>query len=106
MLDNLVAPVKAGIPAMIFPEGTRSRTGKVQHFKNGAFMLAQKYNFNVLPVVLQGGGEAMPPGEWRVAPRQHFVISVLEPLDISQFESASELKEKAFAVIEKELNSL
>src|SRR5690625_1346602 len=93
-LDSLVAPVKAGIPAMIFPEGTRSRTGNVQHFKNGAFMLAQKYNFNVLPVVLRGGGEAMPPGEWRVSPRQHFVISVLEPLDISQFESASELKEK------------
>lgn len=105
-LDALVAPVKAGIPAMIFPEGTRSRTGEVQEFKNGAFKLAREYNFNILPVVLKGGREAMPRGEWRVAPRQRFVISVLDPIDVSQFESATELKDRAFSLIQRELNSL
>ncbi|HET6527721.1 MAG TPA: lysophospholipid acyltransferase family protein, partial [Balneolaceae bacterium] len=66
-LDKLVEPIKAGIPAMIFPEGTRSSSGELKPFKSGAFWLAQKYNFNILPIVLNGGGEAMPAGTWKVA---------------------------------------
>lgn len=104
-LDALVTPVKAGIPAMIFPEGTRSNTGELQDFKNGAFKLAREYNFNILPVVLKGGREAMPRGEWRVAPRQNFVISVLDPIDITHFKSVTELKDHAFSLIQKELNA-
>ncbi|SMO79302.1 lysophospholipid acyltransferase family protein [Fodinibius sediminis] len=102
-LDALVAPVKAGIPAMIFPEGTRSRTGELQRFKNGAFRLAKEYDFNILPVVLQGGNQAMPRGSWRVAPKQHFDIAVLDPIDPGQFGSVNELKEEAFSLIQKEL---
>lgn len=105
-LDALVEPVKAGIPAMIFPEGTRSRTGEVQDFKNGAFKLAQEYNFNILPVVLKGGQEAMPRGSWRVEPQQEFVISVLDPLEVGEFKSITELKDAAFSLIEEELKSL
>lgn len=105
-LDALVAPVKAGIPAMIFPEGTRSRTGEIQNFKNGAFKLAQEYNFEILPVLLKGGHEAMPPGSWRVSYRQHFIISVLDPLDTRQFDSITELKEEAFSLMREEMRSL
>ncbi|MCW9708946.1 1-acyl-sn-glycerol-3-phosphate acyltransferase [Aliifodinibius sp. 1BSP15-2V2] len=104
-LDDLVAPIQAGIPAMIFPEGTRSRTGELKPFKNGAFKLAKKYNFKILPIVLQGGGEAMPSGSWRIAPRQNFKISVLDPLDSEQYDSVTELKDTAFSLIEKELHS-
>lgn len=104
-LDKLVEPIKAGIPAMIFPEGTRS-SGKLKPFKNGAFRLAKQYNFNVLPIVLEGGAQAMPAGTWKVAYRQHFAISILDPLRAGNFESASELKEGAFSLIEQELTSL
>jgi 1-acyl-sn-glycerol-3-phosphate acyltransferase len=105
-LDALVTPIQAGTPAMIFPEGTRSRTGELQSFKNGAFKLAKKYNFNILPIVLQGGGEAMPAGSWRVARKQKFRISVLDPLEVDQYDSVSELKDTAFSLIEEELHSL
>lgn len=105
-LDALVAPVKAGIPAMIFPEGTRTRTGEIQEFKNGAFKLALKYNFNILPVVLKGGYEAMPRGAWRVARKQRFVISVLNPIDLQQFETLAESKDAVFSLMKEELESL
>lgn len=105
-LDTLVEPVKRGIPAMIFPEGTRTRTGEIQKFKNGAFKLARKYNFNILPVVLKGGHEAMPPGEWRVSPRQRFVISVLDPIDSNQYKSIVELKDVTFSLMKEELESV
>jgi len=105
-LDDLVVPIKEGIPAMIFPEGTRTTDGNLRPFKNGAFKLAKRYNFNILPIVLEGGFQAMPSGNWRVAPRQHFVLSVLDPIDSNRFESDNELKNTVHALIKEELTAL
>lgn len=106
MLDKLVKPIQAGIPGMIFPEGTRSTSGELKPFKNGAFKLAKQYNFNILPIVLKGGGETMPPGTWKVTCRQHFVVSILDPVNPEKFESVSELKGAVSSLIEQELASL
>lgn len=105
-LDELVKPVKKGIPAMIFPEGTRSRTGELESFKNGAFNLARRYNFQVLPVVLEGGHKAMPPGDWKLWFKQKFVISVLNPVKPADFKSIKELKLFTHSVIKKELETI
>lgn len=105
-LDKLVQPIQKGMPGMFFPEGTRTLTGELKSFKSGAFVLARQYNFKVLPVVLDGGYEAMPTGSWRIAPRQRFVISVLEPLDPQNYESVEALKEKAHYEISRELNQI
>lgn len=102
-LDKLIEPIQEGIPAMIFPEGTRTVSGGMKPFKNGAFKLAKRYNLNVLPVVIKGGYEAMPRGEWRVSPRQHFSLSVLEPVRASDFESENELKEAVYMLIERQV---
>lgn len=106
VLDRLVEPIKNGIPGMIFPEGTRTTTGDLKPFKNGAFKLAKRYNFNILPIVLDGGQQAMPSGDWRVGWRQHFTISVLDPVSSDQYETEKELKEAVFTLIEQELTSL
>lgn len=45
---------------MFFPEGTRSRDGKVHRFANGAFRLAMKENVPVLPIAIDGTQEALP----------------------------------------------
>jgi 1-acyl-sn-glycerol-3-phosphate acyltransferase len=59
--------LQAGQALMIFPEGERSRDGRVQHFKPGAFRLAASLATPVLPVTIAGGHDAWPPG--RVLPR-------------------------------------
>ena len=105
-LDYLVQPIKNGIPAMIFPEGTRTETGDLKSFKNGAFLLAKRYNFNLLPVVLKGGYEAMPSGSWKIVPKQTFTISVLDALEPEEFDSIGDLKKAAYKNIEKELKRL
>jgi 1-acyl-sn-glycerol-3-phosphate acyltransferase len=104
-LDELVRPIQEGIPVMIFPEGTRTESGKVKPFKNGAFKLAKRYNCKVLPVILQGAYQAMPSGSWRVAPKQHFSLSVLNPLKPEEFESENELKEAVYLLIKNEVES-
>jgi 1-acyl-sn-glycerol-3-phosphate acyltransferase len=105
-IDKLVEPIQKGIPAMIFPEGTRTETGNLKRFKKGAFKLARRYNFNILPVVLEGGHQAMPSGNWRIAHHQHFMISVLEPITTKRFKSEQELEEAVFLLIKEELESL
>lgn len=105
-LDELVKPVKDGIPAMIFPEGTRTRDGKLKPFKNGAFKLAAQYNFRVLPIVLEGGHKALPSGSWKFHFRQKFIISVLDPVEPADFDSIAALKKQVYNEIKQELNTI
>lgn len=105
-LDTLVKPIQSGIPGMIFPEGTRTTDGEVKPFKNGAFMLARRYNFQVLPVVLEGGYEAMPAGSWKVNVKQKFTLSVLEPLSSEDYHSVESLKDDVYNLISRELRRI
>ncbi len=46
---------------IIYPEGTRSRTGRLQPFKKGAFMLAIEAAVPIVPVVVTGSYDIMRP---------------------------------------------
>ncbi|MEE4196382.1 MAG: lysophospholipid acyltransferase family protein [Bacteroidales bacterium] len=46
--------LRLGCNMIIFPEGTRSKTGELGNFKEGAFRLAQKTERPILPVVISG----------------------------------------------------
>ncbi len=50
----------AGVPVMIFPEGTRSKTLDLLPFKDGAFRLAIENGADVLPVAIAGTRRALP----------------------------------------------
>ncbi|MDR1130689.1 MAG: 1-acyl-sn-glycerol-3-phosphate acyltransferase [Prevotellaceae bacterium] len=47
----------------IFPEGTRSADGRIHGFKEGAFMVAKLNKLPILPVVIEGTRDILPPGE-------------------------------------------
>ena len=47
---------------VVFPEGTRSRTGQLGEFKKGAFVLAIELGLPVVPVVCRGTRRLMPRG--------------------------------------------
>ena len=50
---------------LFFPEGTRSRTGRMAEFKKGAFSIAAKTGAPVVPITVDGAGPLMPSGrEW------------------------------------------
>jgi len=38
----------------MFPEGTRSESGDISHFRDGSFKLAAQLNLPILPVVIDG----------------------------------------------------
>ncbi|RKH49854.1 1-acyl-sn-glycerol-3-phosphate acyltransferase [Corallococcus sp. AB050B] len=56
-----------GMPVMIFPEGTRSKTDDLLPFKDGAFRLAIETQADVLPLAVSGTRLALPKHSWRFA---------------------------------------
>jgi 1-acyl-sn-glycerol-3-phosphate acyltransferase len=60
--------LKAGNSFLIFPEGTRSRTGQLLPFKKGGFIMAIDAQVPVVPVAISGGRSAMRKGSPIVRP--------------------------------------
>ena len=52
-----------GVPLLLFPEGTRSRTGEMGSFKPGAAALCISRDVPCLPVAIVGAAQAMPYGK-------------------------------------------
>ena len=51
-----------------FPEGTRSRDGKLGVFKKGVFIMAIKAQVPIMPVTIIGSARIQPPGSYAVKP--------------------------------------
>ncbi len=63
-LKPLKKKIKQGYSLMAFPEGTRSLSNKVKRFHKGAFYLANKFNLDIVPVLIHGNSEVNPKGSF------------------------------------------
>ena len=63
-IENARSKLKDGMSLVIFPEGTRTATGKIGEFKRGAFMLAGEFRLPVVPLSIQGAYKIMPKGSY------------------------------------------
>ena len=67
-IDTAAAALRAGNSFLIFPEGTRSRTGELLPFKKGGFVMADRGRAAIVPMAILGTREAMGRGSPIIRP--------------------------------------
>ncbi len=81
------------VSVVFFPEGTRSRTGEMLPFNDGPFRLAIREGIEVLPLVVEGSGAALPRNSWIFGGVQDIYLRVLKPVPVDGFETHAELRD-------------
>ena len=80
--------LRGGTSVLFFPEGTRSETGRMKEFQNGAFKLALREKMPVLPIRLEGTGGAIPKGRWLFEAQSPATMKILPAVETSGFGAA------------------
>ena len=88
---------------VVFPEGTRSRDGRLRDFKKGAFVLAIRAGLPVVPIVCRGTRRLMPRGSRLTVVPGPVEIIVEEPIATSElgYDDRDALAARVRAVIER-----
>jgi len=73
-LHQAALEIQSGKSVILFPEGTRTRTGDLQPFKKGGFALAQEANVPIVPLAAAGGYDMLPSGTIWIRPGRYVVV--------------------------------
>lgn len=66
LLPKLRSKVEQGYSLLIFPEGTRSKTGDIGRFHRGAFYIAEQLELPIVPILIRGTYEVLGKREFRL----------------------------------------
>lgn len=94
-----------GSSVYLFPEGTRSETGEMRTFKEGAFVLAKRLGVPILPLAIKGSKDAVPKHSLNFHGKTHVEVVVMDPIDPETFrdKEAQELADEVRGLIQDEL---
>jgi len=82
---NAVKPKMVnGKSILFFPEGTRSRDGRIQPFKKGGFVMAQDMGLPILPISISGTHRILPGKSFKLLPGIAR-ITIHEPIDTTRY---------------------
>jgi 1-acyl-sn-glycerol-3-phosphate acyltransferase len=86
MIEQCELLLEQNVSIMMFPEGTRSKTGIVKPFKPGAFILAKKMKKPIVPLVINNSKNALPKYSLIFRGRHKMELEVLDEIPYSRFE--------------------
>ncbi len=96
-LELMQARVAEGYSILIFPEGTRSETGRIQRFHKGGFFLAEKLGVDIVPVLLHGASDCMTKNE-NFLKNGSITVSILPRIDKDDLRFGNTYQEKTKSI--------
>jgi 1-acyl-sn-glycerol-3-phosphate acyltransferase len=99
-VERAVECLKQGLSFAVYPEGTRSRDGRLLPFKKGTFVMAIEAGVPVVPVSIAGAQRLMRKGDWKVQPGE-VIVRFGPPVDASDYkmERRAELLARVEALV-------
>lgn len=99
-IEQAIRQLQAGDSFLIYPEGTRTKTGMMGEFRKGGFIAAIRSGVPVVPMTLDGCYEMMRKGEFKIRPG-HIKLTFHDPIDVSGYslDDRDELMERVRAAI-------
>jgi 1-acyl-sn-glycerol-3-phosphate acyltransferase len=100
--------IRSGISAVAFPEGTRSRTGRLGKFHSGAFSLVLRTGVPLVPITLEGSYRVIMPKTLQVNPGVIIRIRIDRPIDLSSYVKGDKhkLMQDVFQIMDRNLEDL
>lgn len=80
ILSAAIRALRAGLPLFVFPEGSRTKDGKLQPFQSGAAFLAIRTQLPIVPMALSGVYELLPIHTHHYYPGE-LTLRVGEPIE-------------------------
>ncbi len=87
MIKACLETLEQGNSIMMFPEGTRSPSGRMREFKTGAFEIALAARRPILPIAVEGTARALPKRGFVLQGRHPIRVTVLDPIPYASFAS-------------------
>ena len=107
MLRQCDRALAGGSSILMFPEGTRSASGRLRAFSSGAFQIAERNRVPLQPIIVRGTAEALPKRGFVLQGRHRISIEVLDPIPAEQIagRDPEETMERVRAIFLKHLGS-
>jgi 1-acyl-sn-glycerol-3-phosphate acyltransferase len=82
-LEEAAMKFKSGASVLLYGEGTRTKDGKLQPFKRGAFNLAVKAGIPVIPLTINGSYKILPKKKFRIVPGE-ISLTIEKPIPVKE----------------------
>lgn len=98
--------IEAGVPMNIFPEGTRSKDGRIHEFKAGSFKMVTRVGGTIIPIVCKGPRTVFEDGHSLL--RRPVYLEFLEPIETEGMgdEELKELPQRVHDLVQKAYDEL
>jgi 1-acyl-sn-glycerol-3-phosphate acyltransferase len=94
--------LRSGLHILVYPEGTRSRDGRLSTFKKGPFFLAQQTNASIIPIAISGTERMMRKGSAAITPGVARV-QMLPAIDPSAYATREDILRAVYSAIAEAL---
>lgn len=96
--------LRSGMSVCVFPEGTRTKTGNIGHFKRGAYILAKDIQLPVVPITINGSYDVLPTTRGISFVKWHRLsLTIHAPIPYDEGQEMKDLIDESHSIIESGL---